>query len=376
MLIAATAAAGRWPVADGVVAAARELPPARLLDAARFHRVEGCAHATLGDVALAEDAVGELARARRAATAAHLVAVRALADIAALLAPADIPVVVVKGPALSSLLYGDPGLRTYGDLDLLVPQQRFAEAIRLMESHGYRHVIRNWVAVERFRAAELTMTKGGIGVDVHWDLTYAHYTRRRLRLDAAAMIERARPVRIGGVETSTLDPVDTLVHLAVHAALAGCDRLVWFKDIERALHVGRPNLDEVVRRATTGGCGGAVGIALRRAAASMQIALPDDLVPRLAGTPLAAVDRLCTAGRFLAPTRHGRVTGRLLARSATSDLRSTAVEAAATAAWSLKAVARDRKLYDRIDPDNPNSIVHPRGDERDKDAFLDAVARW
>jgi hypothetical protein len=45
--------------------------------------------------------------------------------------------VVLKGPALSRALYGDPGLRASTDLDLLVPAERLHEAVAVARSEGY-----------------------------------------------------------------------------------------------------------------------------------------------------------------------------------------------------------------------------------------------
>ncbi|HEX6127377.1 MAG TPA: nucleotidyltransferase family protein, partial [Pyrinomonadaceae bacterium] len=46
-------------------------------------------------------------------------------------ASAGIPLLPFKGPLLSIQAFGDPGLRTYGDLDLLVQPKHLNEAITL-----------------------------------------------------------------------------------------------------------------------------------------------------------------------------------------------------------------------------------------------------
>lgn len=43
----------------------------------------------------------------------------------------------LKGPTLSQLLYGDPGRRPSGDLDLLVPHERLHDAVRVVRGLGY-----------------------------------------------------------------------------------------------------------------------------------------------------------------------------------------------------------------------------------------------
>src|SRR5258707_2827258 len=48
-----------------------------------------------------------------------------------------ISLLVIKGPALAARAYGDPSMRSYGDLDLLVRQQDIRGATELMIGSGY-----------------------------------------------------------------------------------------------------------------------------------------------------------------------------------------------------------------------------------------------
>jgi hypothetical protein len=48
-----------------------------------------------------------------------------------------IAALAVKGPVLSVRAYGDPAMRAYGDLDLLVPQRHIRRATELMLAAGY-----------------------------------------------------------------------------------------------------------------------------------------------------------------------------------------------------------------------------------------------
>lgn len=50
---------------------------------------------------------------------------------------ADIPVVVLKGACFALTIYPDIGLRPMGDLDLLVPKEKLAEAVKIAMSLGY-----------------------------------------------------------------------------------------------------------------------------------------------------------------------------------------------------------------------------------------------
>lgn len=54
------------------------------------------------------------------------------------LAGAGICSAPLKGPALSELLYGDPGRRASSDIDLLVPRERLSDAVSVVRGLGYR----------------------------------------------------------------------------------------------------------------------------------------------------------------------------------------------------------------------------------------------
>jgi hypothetical protein len=52
-------------------------------------------------------------------------------------AEAGIPAIPLKGPALAQALHGDSSLRTYVDLDILVPRSMVGRAFDLLRPGGY-----------------------------------------------------------------------------------------------------------------------------------------------------------------------------------------------------------------------------------------------
>ena len=57
-------------------------------------------------------------------------------ELVSLFRGAGIPLVILKGMA-ASVYYPKPHTRAMGDVDFLVPQERFSDAMRLMEENGY-----------------------------------------------------------------------------------------------------------------------------------------------------------------------------------------------------------------------------------------------
>jgi hypothetical protein len=81
------------------------------------------------------DVQADLRRIYYATTARNLLIYRELSRILNALSP--LPVIVLKGAALAATIYPNIGLRPMGDLDLLVPENRLAEAVAHIKALGY-----------------------------------------------------------------------------------------------------------------------------------------------------------------------------------------------------------------------------------------------
>lgn len=64
---------------------------------------------------------------------------QAQSDLVELFEAEDIPLVILKGAA-AAIYYPVPERRAMGDIDFLVPQDRFDPALQLMKDHGYRFI--------------------------------------------------------------------------------------------------------------------------------------------------------------------------------------------------------------------------------------------
>ena len=360
LLLAATAAAGRAerdPALPALVAAA---PIERLPEAAALHRVGGCVHAALTPVAgVPPDVLAALGAQRSEAARYHLRYCQALVELAR--AFGDLPWVVMKGPVLSSSVYRDPGLRTYGDIDLLIDQRAFPAAVASIEALGYEHLIRNWPLHEWFMASELQMHRGSVNLDVHWHMVFARWERRFFSIDPAAMLANARLVVVGGHEVPTFDAVDTVLHLGLHASRAGGHRLIWSKDIERALAVLQPDLDALVDRAHAFGCGPPVGLALERAQRLLGADVPLATIEALTGRALRGLERGLARVTPTIRFDERQSVPRFLARSTRSRLPVAMLELATRAGRAV------RRQFGRR--------PHETADPIEKESYLQAVTR-
>lgn len=226
---------------------------------------------------------------------------RVLADlklVATTFESAGIPFLVFKGPVLSATLYRRVDLRSFNDLDVLVPPSAFAGAVEALEDVGTAVLDQNWDLLARLGLGQVHMRlHHGTLVDVHWHLVNRAAVRRSLAIPVEDVFARKRLVVLSGTRVATFEPADTVLHLCLHAALAGGTRLLWLKDIERSVADSELAWEQVVERARDWGTAAPVAAMLQRAERVVGASVPEDVVAELAPSRRArvadaAVDRL------------------------------------------------------------------------------------
>lgn len=147
-----------------------------------------------------------------------------------LFAARGIPTLAVKGPVLAMQAYGDPAIRSYGDLDFLVRQRDIRRATESLQDIGYQ-------ATVRLRAIDAGNIPGqylfskpdaNLLVELHNDFTLRYFPRR-LPLDE--LFERRIFMRLDGHELPTLAAEDQLIYICVHGATHFWGRLSWIADV-------------------------------------------------------------------------------------------------------------------------------------------------
>jgi hypothetical protein len=362
LLVEATAVAGR-PRRDGELERLVGAAPVEVLPAAAaLHRVAGTVLRGLDGIdGVPPDVRATLAALRHHATLRHLLITSALDRIGRAFDGAALSWVVMKGPVLAALLYPEPGERRYSDLDLLVARGDFPRAVQVLEALGYGHAIHNWALADEMLAGQISMSDRMVSVDLHWHLHYSREDRQPFAIDPEAMIERRRRVGVSGLRVPTFDAVDTLLTLAFHAARSDGHRLIWLKDIERAVDVEAPDLDELVRRSRAFRCAPPVGTMVGRAKTVLDADVPDEIVRALAPAALRGADRIVTT--LSHPVQlHERIT---ITRAFTRSVRSSTT--ASVAAIPARGV---RQLRRRLFPPRENETDNPA----EKSRFLDAVS--
>lgn len=361
-------------------ALARGDDAARLAQASSYHRVTGFVRQSVTATPGVHPAVHEaLDRAHGGTIDRHL---RAVADVRAIrdaLEGAGVPWLLMKGPVLAETLYPAVDLRPYNDLDVLVPGARLEEAIEALRAAGGELVDRNWDLFLARETGEVHLVLPyGVLCDLHWHVLHDREERATFAMHTDDLLGRAGPQEVGGTLLPTMDPVDTLHHLLVHACLAGAERLIWLVDVDLMVRRVQPDWTELVDRSLTAGTGLLCAVVLSRAQRTTGAPVPDGVVGEL--DPHGIWTHLVAAADHLRPPE--RVTGRgslprLVARATHRDLRSSLTRAGRHAASWLATAGHPRRSRRQpsMSPDDPVSVTFEAGGEQAYRAFLRVAAR-
>lgn len=220
---------------------------------------------------------------------------------------------MIKGPVLAGTVYRHPWERQSRDIDIVVRPHAFRATVEALEAQGAQLLDANWErAVHcRWGQVHLLMPHGSL-IDLHWHLVNAGRVRDTVAVDMEAAWSDLRTVRILGHEIRTLSVTNTLVHVAMHAALGGAWRRRWFDDIRLIIAREQIDWDAATARATQWRVRRLVGVALTRAATYGDAHVPEDVLDALlAGWPsrehIARVDRLWPPTQALRESSFARV---------------------------------------------------------------------
>ncbi len=147
-----------------------------------------------------------------------------------LFAANDIPALVVKGPVLAMHAYGDPTMRSYGDLDLLVRQRDIRRATESLQAVGYQAA----VSLSAIDAGKIpgqylfSKPAANLLVELHNDFTLRYFPRR---LPIEDYFGRQIRVCFDAHEAPALSVEDELVLICIHGAKHLWERLIWIADV-------------------------------------------------------------------------------------------------------------------------------------------------
>jgi len=300
----------------------------------------------------------------------RLQALAALAKLADLFDSAGIRWACVKGPAVASFMQ-HPELRRFNDLDILVAGADLSDAVVLLRSAGVEELNRNWDGYVKHRVGEIPMSMGMVDIDLHWHLVGLGVHRRGMRLNPEEMLSGCRRRQVGQAQVSILGAEGQLLHIALHSAMSGANRLDQMRDMAVLLdsdHVDLGVLAELARRYRVARL---VAHALDRARESVGAEIERSWIDDLGGRAVAARRRIDT--RLAAPTCIGPTLP-------VSMWRDGALATLRSLGWQLRSRARDRLGrgvgWDVSDENGPLYYGFESGGAEKRAEFMAGAAEW
>ncbi len=186
---------------------------------------------------------------------------------------AGVQAIPFKGPALAATLYGDPALRHFDDLDVLVRAQDFPAAREAVLALGYRP--------SNLHSYSETFIQVRAGIEITLDLHW-HFLIKPTVFPFSPFLEavfaRSESFTLGGQKVRTFSPEDLLLFLCVHGSKHLWLRLQWLCDVAQLLYT-RPDLDwaQVMAQAKTSGGRGLLYLGLYLSNDLLGAPLPPDI---------------------------------------------------------------------------------------------------
>ena len=215
-----------------------------LLELADEHSVQGLVMKRLEEIEFAGVPMSAREKLQNRMRAQHLFTLSMTAELFRILEDfslAKIETILVKGPLISVLAYGDPAVRSYVDLDLLLRHRDIQSATGRMLAMGFApHVPEATIRAGKI-PGEYLFTRPGTQriVELHTERTFRYYPKA---MRVAELFVRSRRMLLESREVPALSLEDELVLNCVHGAKHFWERLMWVSDVA-AVVAGHPEID-------------------------------------------------------------------------------------------------------------------------------------
>jgi Uncharacterised nucleotidyltransferase len=284
------AACAMWPPSDRRTeairaAAAAPLDWPRFVRVAKRHQVIGLVHEGLTRVRpdVPSELAGDVGAQAATLVRENLAIARESLRLQRLFDDANLQVLFVKGAALAMLAFGNLGLRSGQDIDLLVNDETLPAATALILRAGYSRFDPS-PDISDTQLRLLTPLRKDLGfvhqatglrIELHWRLFLNPHA-----MDATSITASSRLVPLAGAAgLRTLGEEDLFAYLCMHGALHWWNRLKWLADINALLaSVPEASVERLFRAAESRGAGRAAAQALLLCRRLLGTALPAPLL--------------------------------------------------------------------------------------------------
>jgi hypothetical protein len=197
---------------------------------------------------------------------------------------AGVPILFVKGVPLAIFAFGNVGLRSSQDIDLLVSLELLPAAIALLTEAGYRRYNPPPDINDDMLQLLMPLRKDfgfahpstGMIIELHWNLFLNPHA-----MVGASIVQSSRTVRVSaGAELRTLGDEDLFAYLCMHGACHCWNRLQWLADVNALLTATDRSIEQLIGAATVRGAGRAADQALLLCSRLFTTSLPATVLRR------------------------------------------------------------------------------------------------
>lgn len=260
-----------------------------LISLAAGHGVRPCLLDCLGELSwenVPDDAQADLEHFRQSHLLKSLNLAGELHRLVVSLSDRSIPFVAFKGPTLALALYGSLAGREYNDVDVIVPERRIDDAEDAIGTMGYaspqgdRTFRRAFLASQRQYA--FIRADDGAAIDLHWGFCGTHVP---FPVAPDEIWDDPALLSVGGREVPVLSAPNLALLLAGHGTKENWAMLKWVSDFARLIDRHRTlDWETLHARAQARGCGDAVLLGCAMAEELLDVAGPQALASRIAGS--------------------------------------------------------------------------------------------
>jgi hypothetical protein len=226
-------------------------------------------------IALPEKVAGELRQVYFENLARNLLLYRELGKLLRRLGELNISVIALKGAYLASAIYENIGLRSMGDVDLLVKKKDLPCIKQVLLALGADPDTKNQESDQGHHHYQYILPKSGLLVEIHWSLHRYH----RSQIDIEGVWSRAHSAALADNPIMALSPEDLFLHLCLHI-LTNSDsmRIRMLCDLGEVVRFYGSDLrwQEIGTRAKEWGIAHAVYVFLRLVRELHQLTVPED----------------------------------------------------------------------------------------------------
>jgi hypothetical protein len=255
-----------------------------LLDLADDHGVQALVASRLDEISFAGVPSAAREKLQIRMRAQHLFTLSMTAELFRILkvfSGSRIDTILVKGPVISLLAYGDPAVRSYVDLDLLLRHRDIQTATRRMLKIGFQSDVPESAIQAGKIPGEYLFRRAGTQhiVELHSEHTFRYYPKP-MRIDE--LFTRSRKILLDGREVPALSLEDELVLNCIHGAKHFWERLMWVSDVAAIVSKHREmDWQKAKQAAADVGAARLLRIGIQLAALVLRVQMPSPLATEI-----------------------------------------------------------------------------------------------